>query len=85
MEYRQRLGVQKVESGKWKVESGKWKVESEKWKVESGNVKCLAFVFTLCHLLIISAKASLYETARQCIMYYRRCIIGDVKTIGNYQ
>jgi len=25
------------------------------------------------------------ETARECIMYYRRCIIGDVKTIGNYQ
>ena len=29
--------------------------------------------------------AALEETARQCIMYYRRCIIGDVKTIGNYQ
>ena len=25
------------------------------------------------------------ETARPCNMYNRRCIIGDVKTIGNYQ
>ena len=25
------------------------------------------------------------KTARPCDMYYRRCIIGDVKTIGNYQ